>query len=175
MHNIIQKTQDKIILTPFKTEFFKDIKIALLVMVVGGVVGFLLERQDHKGIAWGFAIVAAMLIVWQYITKYHTAIIFDLKSQKIYSKNWWGSREILPFAETELLLQGNNHGSLSYHLSRKSNRYQSLKRISGYLSEKEMQNYEKEVISIIAPLVNPNGEKSKTTINDTTFYPGAGR
>lgn len=168
---MIQKTQDKIILTPFKSEFFKDIKIALLVMIIGGVGGFSLEKQDYKGIAWGFAIGAVVLIVWQYIAKYHTAIIFDLKSQNIYVKNWWGRREILPFKETELLLQSSNYGSLSYHLARKSNRYQSLQRISGYLSEKEMQDFENKVISVIAPLVNPNDEKFKIQMNETTFYP----
>lgn len=168
---MIHQMQDKIILKPFKSEFFKDIKISLVFMVCGGVAGFFLEKQDYKGIAWGFAIVAMLYMVWHYIFKYHTTIIFDLRSQKIYAKNWWGSREILLFREAELLLQTNNYGSLSYHLARKSDRYKSLQRISSYHSEKEMETYEKEVVSVIVPLLDTNGKPNKSSINETNFYP----
>lgn len=166
---MIQKTSDKIILTPFRQQFFKDIKVAFLVAIVGGVAGFFLDRNYYKGIAWGFAIMAVVVMVWQYIAGFHTQIIFDLKKQKIYSKNWWGNREILPFSETELLRESNNHGSLSYHLARKSDRYKSVQRISGYLSEKELLDFENKVISVISPLISPKDEKSTHSVNDANF------
>ena len=150
---MIEKTQNSIILSPFKTEFFKDIQISLLLIVGGGVAGFFLENQQYKGIAWGLAIIGVGFILYHLIFSKHQKVIFDLQKRIIYVKNWWGERSLLPFSEATLLCQSNNHGSQSYHLAKKSDRYRSLKRISGYLSESELQKFENEVISVIAPFL----------------------
>lgn len=158
---MIEKTPKKITLSPFEADFIKDTKFSLLVVLVGGVAGFFIENQHYKGISWGFALCALGFIVWHLAFSRWVRVIFDLHNKAIYRKNLFGEKKLLHFHEATLLCQSNNYGSQSYHIAKKSNRYKSLQRISGYLSESEFLAFEKEVVSQILPLLdNPKMSKN---------------
>lgn len=154
---MIEKTPHKITLLPFKTDFIKDTKVSLLVIVVGGIAGLFLENPQYKGIAWGLAIIGVGFMLKHWIFSNQVEVIFDLNNKTIYRKNILGNKKMLSFSEGTLLCESNNYGSQSYHLAHKKNRYKSLQRISSYLSEKEVLEFEQKIISEIAPLLdNPN-------------------
>lgn len=149
---MIEKTQTHITLSPFKKDFWQELVITLVVVIGVAIAGYFMKLNNELYLWLGvFALGYTLyhLFFWTY-----KKIIFDLIHQEIFIKNLWGSRKILSFHEATLLLQSNNYGSQSYHLAKKSDRYQSLGRISGYLSESELLEFENEVVNQILPLLD---------------------
>lgn len=170
---MITQAGSELRLTPFKQDFFKDIKIALIVAVIGGIAGFFLEKPRHQGIAWGFALCAAGLMLWNYVTKYHQAVVFALDERKIYRHNWWGKKSLLNFDEADFSLQIESAGIMSaeqaFYLVHKKDRYKPVQRISPYLSEADMPAFEEQVLKLIGPLLTPASNKPKATVNNASF------
>ena len=81
-----------------------------------------------------------------------TTIVFDRENRTIFKQKGSGLKKILPFEEACLLLTETKGGCL-YGIARKSDRYRSVQRLSGYMSEEELRAFEEEIAQKIQQML----------------------
>ena len=79
-------------------------------------------------------------------------IVFDRENRTIFKQKGSGLKKILPFEEACLLLTETKGGCL-YGIARKSDRYRSVQRLSGYMSEEELRAFEEEIAQKIQQML----------------------
>lgn len=148
----IQETQSTLSFQPFKKEFPQNVLYMALATVAGAIFIFFNANPAWDKIMFSLlALGMAYLIYWGLFVV-RTTIVFDKGSRTIFKQNGSGLRKILPFEEACLLLT-NTNGGCYYSIARKNNRYRSVQRLSGYMSEKELCAFEEGIAQKIKPML----------------------
>ena len=156
MHNLsaynIQETGSTFSFQPFKKEFPKNVLYMALAAVAGGIFIFFNANPAWDKIMFSLlALGAAYLIYWGLFVV-RTTIVFDRENRTIFRQKGSGLKKILPFEEACLLLTETKGGCL-YGIARKSDRYRSVQRLSGYMSEEELRAFEEEIAQKIQQML----------------------